>query len=342
MSKRRHNLLDRRDLGTWVIVTVFTLLIWYWAAGETRIEQVLNVRVQLAVASSPNAWRIQPRQLSVAVTAQGSRRAIRNAEESSREITLQLPPRPGTATLDLATALRAHPAINQTGITVISTDPAGVEVERDEIITEQARVIPKLPNVKVDEIAVQPPQVDVSLPSQLRRQFADDLTVEAVLDRAELANLDPGVRHTLDNVRLRLPGAFTSPPDAVSFNPPVVSISLVISSQIAELTLDKPVRVQVLSPPEDQEIVEVEPKQIPNVTVSGPVDLIEQIRTGEAVVVAVLHLKSSERDRRIESKPITAFMALIGETGIEVEATVAGSPDPPVISLTITEAAAEQ
>ena len=59
------------------------------------------------------------------------------------------------------------------------------------------------------------------------------------------------------------------------------------------------VRVQTAGPPEDTEyVIAFEPKQLRDVVVSAPVDVIEKIESGDAVVIAIVHLKSTEKEAR--------------------------------------------
>ncbi len=105
------------------------------------------------------------------------------------------------------------------------------------------------------------------------------------------------------------------------------------------------VRVQIAGPPEDHSeyVVEIDEtdKQLANVTIKADGALIRQIERGEATVVALVHLSSSEKERRIESKAVTCFMALQPEGGgTIVDAEVSGSSLMPVVRLQITDRSA--
>jgi hypothetical protein len=73
--------------------------------------------------------------------------------------------------------------------------------------------------------------------------------------------------------------------------------------------------VQLAGPPEDRDIytVEIDPKQLRDVTVSADSDLIRRIESGEVPVVAFLHLSSREKEMQIESKRVSYFMALVSD-----------------------------
>lgn len=333
----------RKDIWTWLIITAVTALIWYWAAGETRVTRTLHTRLEFVVAGEdPADWLIEPRTLSVAIEAEGSARAIRNAEQALkvRKLSHAVPADVGRHPVDLTQVLRDHREVEDTGITIISTDPNIRELEVDEIVATPATVLP-LPGVEADDVVIEPPQVTVRMPSRSRPLSLSDLTVEPNVSQRRLERLAPGTRHTLENVDVRLTAGLPAGTN-VRIDPPGVKISFTIRSRTRQMALDYPVRVLIAGPHEDHEFVELEPKQLRDVTVTVSDELARKIESGEAVVFAVLHLKSREREERITSKPITYFIAILpDDTSQFVQATVAGSPNPPTIGLTITDRPAE-
>jgi hypothetical protein len=333
----------RNDIWTWLIIASVTLLIWYWAAGETRVTRTLHTRLEFVVAGAePADWLIDPAAIPVDFEAEGTARAIRNAEEAvkGRRLSIALPAGAGIQRLDVTQLLRDHPDVQATGITIVSADPSTRELELDELVASPALVLP-LPGVEADDVVVEPAQVTVRMPGAKRPLYGPDLTVEPVVPQRQLERLAPGTRHTLENIPVRLSEGLPAglPADtAVEIDPPQVKISFTIRSRIRQVELDYPVRVLIAGPHEDHEYVELEPKQLRDVTVTVPDELARKIESGEAVVFAVLHLKSREREARITEKAVTYFMALRSDDTAEfVRATVAGSSEPPVISLTITD-----
>jgi hypothetical protein len=329
----------RKDIWTWLIITAVTALIWYWAAGETRVTRTLHTRLEFTVAGEDSAdWIIEPRTLSVSLEAEGSARAIRNAEQAmkGRKLSHAIAADVGRLPVDVTQVLRDHPEVQGTGITILSTDPNTRELDVDEIVAAPAMVLP-LPGVEADDIVIEPPQVTVRMPSRSRPLSASDLTVEPDVSQRRLEQLAPGIRHTLENVDVRLSAGLPAGGN-VTIEPPRVKIMFTIRSRIRQMALDYPVRVLIAGPHEDHEFVELEPKQLREVTITVSDELGRQIESGDAVVFAVLHLKSREREERITSKPITYFIAILPDDTAEfVQATVAGSPDPPTIGLTITD-----
>ena len=71
-------------------------------------------------------------------------------------------------------------------------------------------------------------------------------------------------------------------------------------------------------------------------------DLIRQIELNQAVVVAIVHLSHDEKEKGLESKPVTCFMAVPREENSSMEATiveaeVGDGTQPPVVRLKITD-----
>jgi hypothetical protein len=338
MTEGPTTVTTRNDIWTWLIIAAVTVLIWYWAAGETRVTGTLHTRLEFVVAGvEPEDWLIEPATLPVALEAEGPARAIRNAESAlkGRKLSVQVPAEAGGQRLDITQLLRDHPDVQATGITILSSDPSTRELEIDEMVASPALVLP-LPGVEADDVVVEPAQVTVRMRGRDRPLYGPDLTVEPVVLPRQLERLAPGTRHTLEDVPVRLSAGLPDDGD-VHIQPPRVRISFTIRSRIREIKLDYPVRVLIAGPHEDHEYVELEPKQLRDVTVTVTDELARRIESGEAVVFAVLHLKSRDREARITEKPVTYFMALRSDDTAEfVRATVGGSPDPPVINLTIT------
>lgn len=329
---------NRTDVWTYLLITALSLLVWVWAAGETRdAERFAGIPIEFSAGDSA-AWSIETDVASITVVVEGSQWAISRAEEAMRDLVIDLPTDEEQQTLELLPLLRNHPRVRETGISVVSTSPSSASLTVDRIETVPVRVRPALPRIQtVGEVVVEPSQASLSMPARLRRLYPEDAFVEAFLGREELDRLEPGVAHTIQNVTLRLPEQLAQD-SRVRIDPPDVTLTFTIRSQIRDLALDSPVRVQLAGPPEDLEyLVAFEPKQLRDVTVSAPFHIIEKIEAGEAVVVAMVHLRSSEKESRIAQKPVTYFMALWEEDGAEVAGRVGDTNAPPLIDITISD-----
>lgn len=334
---------NRTDISNILIVTLVAVLIWYWAAGETRdaLELSIPVSFQVSEGAEGGEWLVDPAEAQVSVTVSGSRRAVRRADDSLEAVTIQLPPDVDKQTLDMARVLQDHPEVEAFGITIESPAPATIDVTVDRVVSSTATVTPLLPGVReLKSLEFIPSEVTVQMPERFRRNLPEELTVETVVDRRAIESLGEGLLHKLSNVPVRLLNAENVPDVIIS--PSRVRVEFMIESQERVTDLES-VRIQILSPPEEDEYsVALDPKQLRNVTVTAHRDVITRIQSGDAVVLAVLHLKSTEKDRQISSKRISGFVAVMPDGRTErVEATVAGSEELPIIGLTITGGAAE-
>jgi hypothetical protein len=205
-------------------------------------------------------------------------------------------------------------------------------------------VKPVLPGITTEgEVTLEPPDVIVAMPSQMRQRFPQGLpgAVEAALERFDLEQLEPGVSHTRE-VKLRLPAELGVIND-VTLTPSRVKVSFTVRSRIRDTRLQN-VRVQIAGPADDQDlyVVEIDPDQLQNVTVSADADLIRRIEANEVPVVAVLHLSPLEMQSKIASKRISYFVALVPQPdgtvrGEQVNAKVDHATEPPAVNLTISE-----
>jgi len=337
MKPIRRSSFDLWGLG---LTTAVTLLIWYWAAGETRDSDRTNARIILRT-SDVEPWLLEPETRQVAIDFAGSRRQVRAAESRLRELVLPLTPEIGRNVIDVVAALRRHPDVMSAGITITSADPATIEVRADRLITRDARVLRRLPGVQLeDEVTIEPQTVTVTFPSQSVLASRADLTVEPSVTREEIEAIAPGSRVTLPGIGLRIAGSRTTIP-GVRIEPPQANVTVTIRSQISELRLDAPVRIQVLSPPEDEGAVEISPRVLRDVTITAPLEMLEQIQSGRSVVIAVLQIKSDERARRITQKPISGFMVLHRDGRVDVIDGRVGETGEahPVVEITIGESA---
>lgn len=326
----------RGEFATVLIVTTVTVLIWFWAAGETLDKRPFTVQLRLVL---PENWVVDKPAHPVTFTAEGSKLALQNAEQALRRpLRVDLPTVLGPHSLDVADLLRRSPEIEATGLKISTPEPTAIDVTIDEIRRVPARVREILPGVVLDgEVEIEPAEVIMTMPGSLRNRLPADAFVEAYVDPSRLAQLRADVRQSIE-VKPRLPEGLL-PSEGVTIEPATVRLSFTMRSRIRELRLDN-VRIHLAGPPEDHKeyLVELEQTVLRDVTISADSDLIRRIEAGEATVVAVLYLSSREKEQRIESKPITYFVAL-GTRAEFVQARVGDSAELPRIRVGITRLA---
>ena len=332
---------------TYLIVTLVTVLLWVWAAAETREPGKATFHVRFASAGAGN-WVITPDELTLTATLEGARFALKDAQALQGPLVLttgnELPSGVGRYTVDLTAALNKNEALRNTRVIVLAVDPPSKMLEIDALVAVPATVLPDLPQLYLDgEPEVDPAQVTVTLPSRLGHLTPEEIAPRAYIAQSRLDRLEPGREYVL-STKLLLPEKLARE-DSVTIEPTVANVTFTVRSFIEEHTLAT-VRVHIAGPPEDHEdyLVEIDKADevLKGVTISADAVLIEQIKAGDAVVVAMVHLSNRDKEQRVESKPVTYFVALPangagGEKGQIVDATVGDSTEPPLIHLAITE-----
>lgn len=332
----------RNGIWSHLIVTIVTLLIWLWAAGETRDSRTFNVvRLQFAVTEPAN-WVITPPQQPLTIVVEGSPFSLQRADQLFRQaLKVTLTATRGKQVIDVYERLPALDEFRELGVRLVSTEPQAVEVELDEIVRTQVRVKPVLPGVTTEgEIDVEPSEVTVAAPSQALARYQRGVTVEAPVEGFEIESFQPGERQSLE-VKLRTREGFA--PSEVTITPPKARITFTVRSRTRELVLDT-VPVQLSTPPEAirSHVVELDTPELSQVPIVADAELIKRIENSEVPVVAVVHLSEREIQTRIDSKPISYLVALLpdGNGGVRgeqvrVRQPVAGSA--PIVRLRITE-----
>lgn len=336
----------RSEIGSWILITIVTGLIWIWASGETREEKTIITKATFNVLlDDDKTWIIEPKFHAFSMVVEGSRLSIQNVEALAKDgFYFQIQPSMDNPPVDIEEAVRGNQDFQNTGATLVSVDKPSVSPKIDELIGLQVRVAPNLPGVQTVEArpGIDPPVVTIFLPRRLQRQFGDP-RVEAFVDQEQSSLLAGGMMHQLD-VKLRILPETVASNEYVQILPSSVRLSFTILSQTRELLLDRPVNIQLQGPWQDQKdfLVEFMTDSIRDVTIIAEADLIRRIESGEATVVAVIQLKSIEKERAanaqgVVAKPISFFQAMIGdEVFHQVEARVGGSDEMPMIELKVT------
>ncbi len=331
----------RSQLPTYLIVTVVAVLIWLWAAGETRETDERTFRVQFTT-QLPADHIVTPKETTIIVQIEGSRSALRSAPAMGSPIVLTLEGL-GDQTVNLVRLLNDHPDLDDAGVSVISTDPPSQDVTIDKLVSATVRVEdPDLGRLQTEGgILIDPPQVTVRLPQRMQGRLGAGASVKALVDPAQLGRLNPGEPAQL-TARVELPESLATQA-SVMVTPTVVTVSFTVRSNMREVTLPT-IPVHIMGPWKDHEeyIVEVAEADrfLEEVTITADPALIDRIAAGDVKVFALVHISSTEKEQGIEAKPVTCFLALIPEgESTTVTAELNGSLQPPLIHLRISERA---
>ena len=303
------------------LVTVVTAIVWIFAEGE--VLQTEQVQVDVAMRSgSSQLWLSAGGSTNwsgrVRVTLEGPATAIdairpRLSEPIELLCGEELPDDPDDYSILLATALNLDQVFAGTGVAVIDTQPATLDIVIDELVQRPAIVEARAPGNQADAT----PLVEtatVSIPMRSISRIPEPLKVVAQLSPEELARLVPGRPERVTAVPLLPPDSLLGVP-GVSIEPAASDVRVTVRTQVTEKILES-VFVQLREPPATRElfsIVVAEGEEvIRNVRVTGPVRLVEQIGPGGAYQpVAVLALTPEVLQRGVAEGGLLALEARI-------------------------------
>ncbi len=301
-------------LKTACIVTIVSALIWLYAESESvRTEEFRSVRVNFTVptGSERAVWLAADRTsaMSINITLEGPTAAI-DALRRVLATPLELSPgsglraESGVQVVQFREALRRHPSIRRTPVTIVDVSPAEVSVHVDDLVRVPMPVRVELPR----EFELSSPaqlsaaQATVVMPASLRDRVGESAFVSAAIERERLERLTRDRLERITDVRLQAPMSIRTEP-FVRVEPPDTVVSLTLKGQRVSIVLPT-VFVEIQIAPEllRNWIVEIPPEErfLRGVTVTGPADLVAQIeRTG---LVAYVRILSEDLERQIQSK----------------------------------------
>ncbi len=306
-------------LKTFVVVSLVSVLIWIVAEGESLSIERVEVVVRLiadseegegeAVAMRPVAedgWTGR-----VIVELEGATAEVSRLRERLREpIGLSpgdagVPVDPGRHTLDIADALRQSDAFEGSGVAISAVEPETAGVLIDRVRWQEFDVAVDIPDLaSASSPVADPRRVRVLVPSLLAEHAGAARSLTASLTSEQVAGLKVGQRNVIANVPVGLPGPLAGHP-FVRVQPDGVSVTVTLENRVDSVTLDN-VPVQIRRPAFEAErwTVRVDPADhlLQDVTVTGPSDLIEQIRSQELTVFATVVLTLDDRDAGITQK----------------------------------------
>ncbi|MEM7755218.1 MAG: hypothetical protein AAF297_06240 [Planctomycetota bacterium] len=304
-----------RIVRTAVVVVVVTLLVWAFAESESLRSQTLPVGLRLAAAddrliSAPEGEADGPGWSGpVSLTIDGSASAIdafRDAVGRGLEFRLgeEVPTIEGEGTIDLAVAFARHEAVRTSGVTIADVDPPTLGVRVDRLVEVELPI-----RVTVSEAQLAGPPTPsrataaIRLPERLRDALGPEATLTADLSADVLETLAPGRVELVRGVRLAAPGGIELEP-GVTITPPATDVTISLRSRTASVTLaTTPVHVRLPAAELGRwDVRVVGDTVLRDVTVSGPSEAIERVRSGGLPVVAVVSLTFEDLERGIDSK----------------------------------------
>ncbi len=300
------------EFVTIIGVTFVALLVWVFAANETRQEARLDLQVQFDVAGDADAdWDVNPTIASVELVIDGSNTALRRAEQLvARPLAVTLPAEEGVRQVDLVAELR-QPFLERSGATIVSAASPERLVELNRIVRGiPVRVTTDLPLIEIDgEVQVVPSVITASLPRNLLP--ADGVVEVIARPLVDVGALPEGQEHAV--VVELVPVGPLEGDRRVTLSPSRAEIRFRVKSRFARITLPT-VRVQIAGPAEDHDeyriVIDSADRVIPDVTIEADEADIARIDARDVKIVALVHLSNLDKSRRVSSKPIAAFVAV--------------------------------
>ncbi len=302
------------DLPTILVVTIVTVLIWIWAEGESLSTKSLTTSVLFMTETDGMVVNVGGSfDGIVSVKLEGATLGMETAERVLLPGPLEfkpgegpIPREPGTVAVSLLSAIRQHPAIASTGVTVLSVSPEQIELEIVELDTAVLPLRLVLPNGvrAVIEPTLEPASVQVTGPrAEIDKLRGSTLAVTLPEDR--LRALPPGQARALRGV-ISLPPEAGVTPATVRLSESQFSASIALASNRAQVVLPT-VPVWVLLPPTQMDgrwQVELLDPFLADVTVEGPADLIDRIKTGATTVRARVELTTDDLESGVTSESV--------------------------------------
>jgi hypothetical protein len=293
---------------TLTLVGLITALVWLLAEAESLRTEKL--RTEVVFRTKPESGRFvrldggQEFTGPAVVSIEGPTADVDAVSTRARR-TIELEPgmegvpaEPGRQTVNLAQALRSHPLFRDSHVTVTAVEPPSATVWVDTVVQRQVPVKVEVPEgTLLDGPPVaDPATITVRLPESTSKREVEFQAV-ARLTPESLANLREG-RRAVVTVPLTLPPSVLG--EVLRMSPAQVGVTLTLRSRLASVVIPV-VPVHVRLSPSDVGVWEVEvppeSRSLPNVTVSGPVELIDQVRAERVRVVATVPLTSDDLER---------------------------------------------
>lgn len=315
-----------KQIPTILLVTLVTILIWVFAEAETL--RTREVPIQLEFAPDPRGekaldLRSHPDSVSGgvqvvrgSVTLEGASAAVDAAERILRRplrfdpslenvgITLGV-----EQSLDLQALVRAHHDLSGVSSTIKKVEPSHLTLVVDQLATREIDVRVEVPAGDVEGIPeAKPSRVRLRLPTSRADSLASTISARAIVDPVTVQRLVPGRRETIASVRLEVPQSLAGERE-VHFDPPTVEVSLTLRSRTpTSKPQGVPVQLVLAGVEQNAWDITLNPNDqfIPDVTATGPADIIRQIDDRTLPIVALLPLTFQELESgTVTSKDVT-------------------------------------
>lgn len=300
-------------LKSFLLIAFVTALIWLLAESESlRVEKVPGVRIQFRADPDSNRMvRVDPNQDfngTATIRLEGSAAQVDAIATVLRKEVRLTPGSEGVpgetvshASVSLQTAIAALPLIRNSGVTIAEVDPPTAFITVDTVVPQDFPVRAEFPPSLILDGPPEITPATIQLRSPASIPLPRDLQLVARVDAAALANLPEGRRAVLNNIPVEIPDLLrNADPTFVRLTPREVSIALTPRSRSAAILVPT-IPIHIRLAPTELSIWDIqlppESRVLTDVPVSGPAELIDQIRTERLKPVAFVSVSFEDLER---------------------------------------------
>ncbi len=201
--------------------------------------------------------------------------------------------------MNLETALRGLPEVRKSGASISDVQPSTATIIVDNMSSQMIPVRVNIPEGRLIEggAEVSPATVQITYPESMSKDFPQDFVAIARIEASALASLPEGRKGTLHNITLELPEQVW-PNDNVRVSPSQVSVTVQLRSRVDVFNIPSiPVQLRLPVEAAGKYELDTDTTELKEIPVVGPIDLIEQIKSGKLTPVATISLSTQELDR---------------------------------------------
>jgi hypothetical protein len=306
---------------TAALAALVAVVVWFFAEGESVSSRTVVTSVtfpsgpvgDLLVRPDPNFKG------TVRVTLEGTTRTMDLAAAIvSQEINLKpgspgVPDTLGQQSVDLKEAISSLSRLRGLGSTLVQVEPRNVVVNVVRLVMKEVPVrVELVSDIPLDvEPTCTPATVKMRVPAGSVDRIPEGAAAVAVVSGSELRRIVSRMGRGGGEVQ-EVQGIVRPPDEAMGvesivIDPEKVTVSLRLKRRVETLKMPTvPVWIGLPSTEDAGKwTIEVQDKVVTDVTLTGPAEEIERIRSGQVAVRAMVELSAEDLAKGITSKPAT-------------------------------------
>lgn len=302
------------QLRSAAMAALVAMLIWVFAEGESISSRTVMATVNFPTEPTGDVLiRAQDPNFrgSASVRLEGTTRTIDNAAAfvGSRIRLIPgssgVPSTPGKGAVDLREAISNMPELRGLGSTVASVEPKQVMVEVIKLVSREVPVRVEFPpDLALEgEAVASPANITVRVPEAELGRLGEGAFAVAFLDSFDLRRLRSESTVSIQ-VLVRAPESLAGVVPLI-VTPEQVAVSVRMQRRVETLKIPTVPVWFSLPPTEDagKWVVELQDKFLTDVTLTGPVEELAKVRTGQITMRAMIELSTDDLEKGVTSKP---------------------------------------